>query len=122
MIHIPLETGQRNQRDMDHDEADEPDQNQEVNRERALSAAEDPCISRKAIDQCRRHRHAGKDRQRSHDEDGSEVSQLLQGVVAIKAVRLGWKVEVGVEHEGIPRLHEDGRRSGDKPFPLRTRQ
>ena len=122
MVHIPLKACQRDQRYVDHDEANESNQNKEVDGARPLPAAEDPRIPRKAIHQCRRHRHTGQDRQWGHDEHGGEVGDLLQGVITVEAVWLRRKVEVGIENKSVPRLHEDTRRSRHQPLPLRAGQ
>ena len=50
--------------------------------------AEDSRIPGEVIHNGRRHGDAGQDRQRPEDEDHREIGDLLQRVVAIKAVRL----------------------------------
>ena len=122
VVHIALKACQRNQRYVDHDKADESDENKEVDRARSLPAAEDLRIQREAVHQGRRHRHTGEDRQRSHDENRGEVGKLLQSVVTVKAVRLRREVEVGIKNKGVPCLHEDSRGGRHQPFPLRAGQ
>ena len=65
-----------------------------------------------------RHGDAGEDRQRPEDEDHREVGDLLQCVVAVKAIGLGRQMEGGVVDPGIPRLQNHGGRGGDQALPL----
>ena len=49
---------------------------------------------------------------------GREVSQLLQGVIAVKPVWFGRKPKVCVVNEGVPGIHEDGRGCRHQALPL----
>ena len=59
---------------------------------------------------------------RRHNEYCREICELLHRVVTIEAVRLWREVEVGVQHEGIPGLHEYIPGGGHQTFPLRAGQ
>ena len=95
--------------DVDDDETDESDKNEEVDGTRAPPAPQSFLYTRE-IDS------------RRHSEYCREICELLHRVVTIEAVRLWREVEVGVQHEGIPGLHEYIPGGGHQTFPLRAGQ
>ena len=102
-----------------HDQEREKAQHgEEVNGTRRLPAAEQLRVPGEVIHHRRRHGDAGKNRQGTEDEDDGEVSDLLQGVVAVKAVGLGRQMKRGVVDPGIPCLQDDRGRSGHQTPPL----
>ena len=80
-----------NQRDVNDDEPDEADEHQEVEGTGRLPTPEELGVGGETVHQRGRHRHAGEDGERRHDENRGEIGQLLKGVVPVEAVRFGGK-------------------------------
>ena len=118
VVHVAREAREHDQRDVNDDEPDEADEHQEVEGTGRLPTPEELGVGGETVHQRGRHRHAGEDGERRHDENRGEVGQLLKGVVPVEAVRFRREAEVGVVDEGVPRLHEHGGRGGHQPPPL----
>ncbi len=118
MVHIPPKPGHHHQGDVHPQEGKETQHGEEVDGPGRLPAAKDPRIPGKAIHHSGRHGDTSSDGQRAENKEDCEVSNLLQGIVAIEPVRLRRHVKSGVVYEGVPRLQEHERRSRHNPPPL----
>ena len=108
VVHVPLESGQDHQRDVDGDESEPAEHHQEVDGACALSSAEYARKPRKMVHHGRRHRGARENRYGSEYKDDEKIRQLLQRVIGIESVGFGWKMEVRIVDEGAPRLRQHG--------------
>ncbi len=118
VIHVARKSGHHDQSDVHHKECKETEHGEEVDGPGRLPAAKDPRVPGKMVHHGRRHGDAGSNGQRAEDKDDCEIRNLLQGVVAIKPVRLRRQMKCCVVHEGVPRLQEHERRSGHNAPPL----
>ena len=105
---------------MRRDEAHEPAERDEMDRAHRLPV-EHPADPAERIGDCRALQQAGQDRDGRRDEDGYEVTELLQAVVAGPAL-VDRKVERGILEGGGERgrKHFPGQRH--QPLPLVGRE
>ena len=88
VVHVPLKSGQGNERDVHDEEPDPGEHHQEMDGTRSLSSAKYARKPREMVHHGRRHRGARDDRNGSKDEDNGEICDLLKSVIRIKAIGL----------------------------------
>ena len=89
-----------------------------MDRAGTLPPAEEPGIPREAAVDGRGHGQPGQDRQRGQEEHHGEVSQMLERIVPVEAVRLGGHVERRVVDQHGPGLRDDLPGVGHDPTPF----
>ncbi len=119
MVHILTQPGNHDHRDVRDEKRRVTAQRQKMNQTRLLPTAEQPWIPQKAVIDRRRHRQAGQQRHRSDGKHHAGVSQLLQRVVAVKAIRLDRQMKRRVMHHHAPSVDEslDVSRQQSAPLP-----
>lgn len=118
MVHVPRESGDRDQGDVHDEECKKAEHGQEVDRPGGLSAAENARIPGETVHHRRRHGNACEYGQRAEDQNDSEVGNLLKCVVAVKSVGFGREPKSRVMNPGIPCLEENDRGIGHDAAPL----
>lgn len=109
VVHVAAEAGHSDESDVDDDEGDVATEHHEMNGTGCLAAAEQARVPGNMIHHGGRHGQAGKDGNWGHDENSRGVSDLLQSVIAIEAIRLRRQVEIGVVDESVPALYRNAR-------------
>ena len=122
VVEVVEQSGREHERDVTHDEHEEPDEHEEMQRSCRLDAEHlaDPL---EAGRECRGHAEPGDERKRGGDEDRDEVREQLKTVVGDPSV-LGRPVQRQVldQHRQGVGKHRPGSRHHTTPLRRREQQ
>src|SRR6185437_4687508 len=118
VIHVSDKTRHHDEGHVNDEEGDEAQHREKMNGARRLPPSEKLRVPWKMIHHRGRHREPAQKRGHPKHENGREVSDLLESIVAIESVGLRRQMKRGVVNPRAPGLQKNGRGGRNDPPPL----